>query len=105
MIYRYDDDILSLLRDRHTGAENFVRSVEIERSFDIKGVAVRQAVNRLRCNGQPVCSNADEYFYAKNANEINDTITQLLGRTKKIIDAAQGFILSHQIFYDGRDGL
>ena len=105
MNYRYDEDILVLLRDNHTGIENAVPSARIENIFDINGAAVRQAVNRLRCNGQPVCSDVNGYFYAKNANEINDTITQLLGRTKKITDAAQGLVLSHQIFYDGRDGL
>jgi biotin operon repressor len=102
--YNPGEDILIYLRNRHTGAENAVPSARIEYLFGIGGAAVRQAVNRLRRNGHPVCSNADGYFYAKNANEINDTIGQLLGRTKKITDAAQGLILSHQIFYDGRDG-
>ena len=105
MIYKYDDDILSFLRNRHTGAGNAVQSVRIENIFDINGAAVRQTVNRLRCNGHPVCSNVDGYFYAQNANEINDTIQQLLSRTQKITDAAQGLVLSHQIFYDGGDGL
>ena len=105
MIYKYDDDILTFLRDKHTGAPNAVPSARIESIFDINGATVRQSVNRLRCNGQPVCSDVNGYFYAKNSNEINETISGLLGRTKKITDAAQGLVLSHQIFYDGRDEL
>jgi len=56
-------------------------------------------------DGSRVCSDVNGYFYAKNSNEINETISGLLGRTKKITDAAQGLVLSHQIFYDGRDEL
>ena len=105
MGYRYDDDILIHLRDRHTGANNAIPCAKVEGIFDINGVTLRQAVNRLRCDAQPVCSNADGYFYAENSDEINDTVTRLLGRSKKMTDAAQGLVLSHQIFYDGRDGL
>jgi len=106
MIDRYSqgEDVLAFLRNRHTGAENYVTSAEIEYLFGITGVTLRHIVNKLRCNGQPVCSDVNGYFYAKNRNEINNTVTQLLGRTKKINDAAQGLVLSHQIFYDGTEG-
>jgi len=103
--YNVSDDVLIYLRSQHIGAENAVSSKYIEYFFDISGVEVRQIVNKLRCDGQPVCSNVNGYFYAKNSNEINNTIQQLLGRTKKIADAVQGLVLSHQVFYDGRDVL
>ena len=102
--YNQSDDVLAYLRDYHTGAENFAPSAEIERVFGIGGVSVRQIVNKLRCKGQPVCSDANGYYYAKNGNEINNTISQLLGRTKKINEAARGLVLSHQVFYDGTEG-
>jgi biotin operon repressor len=105
MIDRYNqsDDILIYLRNQHTGAENAVPSAYIEFFFGITGAALRQIINKLRSNGQPVCSDVNGYFYAKNRNEINNTVTQLLSRTKKITDAAQGLVLSHQIFYDGTE--
>jgi biotin operon repressor len=102
--YKQSEDILSYLRNRHTGAENFVPIIVIESVFGISGVTVRWIVNKLRCDGQPVCSDANGYFYAKNRNEINSTVTQLLSRTKKINDAARGLVLSHQIFHDGTEG-
>jgi biotin operon repressor len=99
------DDVLRYLRERHTGAEKAVISGDIELNFGIGGAAVRQIVNKLRCNGQPVCSDASGYFYAKNSDEINATITQLLGRTKKVTEAAQGLVLSHQTLRNGGGGV
>ena len=94
------DDILSYLKSFHIGAENCVNSAVLERAFGVNGVELRNIVNKLRCDGQPVCSNVNGYFYAKNPDEISDTITQLLSRTKKIINAAQGLVLSHRVFSD-----
>ena len=99
--YKQSEDILTYLRDNHTGAENYAASADIERIFGISNRAVRQIINKLRCAGQPICSDANGYFYAKNHDEINDTVTQLLSRTKKIVHAAQGLVLSHQVFYKG----
>ena len=106
MVDRYNqaEDILSYLRSNHIGAESCVQSCVIERAFGINGATVRQIVNKLRCDGQPICSDVNGYYFAKNRNEINNTITQLLSRTKKINDAAQGLVLSHQVFYDGLEG-
>jgi biotin operon repressor len=102
--YNQSDDILFYLRDKHIGAENYATSAVIESVFGIGGPALRQIINKLRCDGQPVCSDVNGYYYAKNRNEINNTVTQLLSRTKKINDAAQGLVLSHQIFHDGTEG-
>jgi len=102
--YNMGEDILIYLQNRHIGAENAVQSARIEYIFGLNGVTVRQIVNKLRCEGRPVCSDANGYYYAKNRNEINNTVMQLLGRTRKINDAARGLVLSHQIFHDGTEG-
>ena len=96
--YKQSEDILFYLRDRHTGAENLISGAKLEYIFGITGWALRQIINKLRCNGQPVCSNVNGYFYAKNKHEINDTVTRLTGRE------AQGLTLSHQVFCDGLEG-
>ena len=103
-MYRFnvDDDVLIYLRGQHTGSENAVPSAKIECLFGISGVAVRQIVNKLRCEGQPVCSDANGYFYAKSKDEINGTISQLLGRTAKINAAARGLVLSQRAFSNER---
>lgn len=96
-----NDDFLFYLKDKHTGEENYITSGDLENLFCINGKKVRKIVNELRCNGQPVCSDVNGYFYAENRNEIDNTAQQLLGRTRKINEAVSGLILSHQIFYDG----
>ena len=102
--YKIGDDILTYLRNSHIGADSFVPSAKLENAFGIGSAAVRRIINKLRCNGQPVCSDANGYFYAKTRDEINNTIMQLLKRTEKINDAAQGLVFSHQIFNDGTEG-
>jgi hypothetical protein len=102
--YNVGEDILTYLRNHHTGAKNAAPSAVIEHVFCLTGPVVRQMVNKLRCDGRPVCSDANGYFYARTRDEVNDTITRLLSRTKKINDAAQGLVLSHQIFHDGTEG-
>ena len=102
--FNQSDDVLFYLREKHTGAENFVPSRVIENVFGINGATLRQIINKLRCNGQPVCSDVNGYFYAKNRDEINNTLSQLLSRILKINEAVQGLVLSHQIFHDGTEG-
>jgi len=102
--FNQSDDILFYLREKHIGAGNAVPSKIIENVFGINGATLRQIINKLRCDAQPVCSDVNGYYYAKNRNEINNTLSQLLGRTRKINEAAQGLVLSHQIFHDGTEG-
>jgi hypothetical protein len=102
--YNQSEDLLAYLQNNHTGSKNAVPSAVIEYIFCLPGSSVRQMVNRLRCEGRPVCSDANGYFYAQSRDEIDGTVSQLLSRTRKINDAAQGLILSHQVFFDGTEG-
>jgi biotin operon repressor len=94
------NSILDYLRNRHTGNQNAVSSTEIENIFNIGGAALRECVNKLRCDGQPVCSDINGYYYAGSVSEINRTIRQLNGRIKRINAAAQGLASSRNIFQD-----
>lgn len=99
------EDLLFFIRNNHIGQENYITSSELELLFGINGASIRQIISKLRCEGQPICSDANGYYYAENHDEINNTATQLLGRTKKINEAVRGLILSHQVFYDGKEGI
>ena len=44
------------LKKYHRGQENAASSRELEAAFHIKGTELRRAVNRLRCGGNPICS-------------------------------------------------
>ena len=57
-------------------------------------------INRLRCDGHPICSDATGYFYAARQSEIRATVAQLTGRISKIAAATKGLLKS----YDETEG-
>ena len=91
-------ELLDLLKNNYVGAENFITSTEIEKALSINDRTVRNIINRLRSEGQPIGSNTDGYFYAQNAAEIDQTISNLLGRIKKVITATDGLVTSQRKF-------
>ncbi len=102
--YNQSGDLLAYLQANHAGAKNAVPSAVIERIFCLPGASVRQLVNKLRCEGRPVCSDANGYFYAQSRDEIDGTVSQLLSRTRNIGKAARGLILSRQVFTEETEG-
>ena len=84
------------MRKYHQGQENAASSRELEAAFHVQGVELRRAVNRLRCDGYPICSNANGYFYAARLSEIKATIAQLTGRISQIAAAKSGLLKSYE---------
>jgi len=74
----------------HRGRKHAVSSKTLEAVFHIKGRAIRKAVNALRSNGIPVCSDENGYYYAVSQAEINATVAQLDSRIEKISTARNG---------------
>ena len=68
----------------------------MEAAFHVKGTELRRAVNRLRCDGHPICSDATGYFYAARQSEIGATVAQLTGRISKIAAATKGLLKSYE---------
>ena len=91
-------ELLSLLKNGYVGAENYITSAEIEKALSINDRTVRNIINKLRTEGQPIGSNTDGYFYAQNVEEIEQTISCLLGRIKKVITATDGLVTSQRKF-------
>ena len=82
-MYRVQD-----LIERHK-KENPILSRQIENTFDISGVNVREIVHYLRVyDKQPVCSDSSGYFYARNKMEASHTVKQLRSRVRHINEAA-----------------
>lgn len=68
-----------------------VKSKTMELRYNIKGVTIREVVHYLRAYmNEPVCSDANGYFYPKSKIEANHTIAQLKSRIKKISDGVNG---------------
>ena len=91
-----DKALCDYLRKYHRGQESAASSKELEVVFRVKGVELRRAINRLRCDGQPICSDGNGYFYAARPSEISATIAQLTGRIAKIAAAKNGLLKSYQ---------
>ena len=95
-----DKALCEHLRKYHRGQENAASSKEMEAAFHIKGRELRRAVNQLRCDGHPICSDATGYFYAARRSEIKATVAQLTGRISKIAAAKNGLLK----FYEEKEG-
>lgn len=91
-----DKALCEHLKKYHRGQESAASSKELEIAFHIKGTELRRAVNRLRCNGQPICSNETGYFYAARQSEVRATVVQLTGRISKIAAATKGLLKSYE---------
>ena len=91
-----DKALCEYLKQYRRGQESAASSKELEAAFQVKGTELRRAVNRLRCSGYPICSDATGYFYAARQSEIRATITQLTGRISKIAAATRGLLKSYE---------
>lgn len=91
-----DEDLSVYLKEYHRGQENAASSKELEAAFHVNRRELRRAVNRLRCDGHPICSADAGYFYAARQSEVKATIAQLTGRISKIAAAAKGLLQSYE---------
>ncbi len=91
-----DKALCEYLKEYRRGQENAASSRELEAAFHVQGTELRRAVNRLRCSGYPICSDATGYFYAARQSEIRATVAQLTGRISKIAAATKGLLKSYE---------
>ena len=91
-----DKALCEYLKQYRRGQESAASSKELEAVFHVKGTELRRVVNRLRCDGWPICSDATGYFYAARQSEIRPTVAQLTGRISKIAAATKGLLKSYE---------
>ena len=75
----YKDRILNRLK-LYSSRANPTTSNELTSVYAISDVVVRQAVGKLRADGEPVASGARGFFYANNAEELEATIADYESR-------------------------
>lgn len=92
--------LLARLKRYHAGAINAVSSKELEAAFAVSGKKIRDAVNALRQDGEPVCSDKRGYFYAITEEEVNHSVRQLGNRIKQIARAQRGLMTAAAKFVD-----
>jgi len=91
-----DKALCEYLKKYRRGQESAASSKELEAAFHVKGTELRRAVNRLRCDGYPICSDTTGYFYAARQSEVRATVAQLTGRISKIAAATKGLLKSYE---------
>ena len=69
----YKDRILYRLK-LYSSQTNPTTSNELTTVYGISDVVVRQAIGKLRDDGEPIASGARGFFFAKNAKELEATI-------------------------------
>lgn len=94
------EKFLMYLKLNHMGEPNAVSSCYLERQFKISGRIVRMIVNQLRCEGNPVCSSKNGYYYAADEKELMKSISQLSNRIGNIAKAKSGLMKSVSKFPD-----
>jgi len=72
------------------GRKNAVIGRELGNRFGIPGVKVRAYVNEARCDGIPICSCGNGYYYSPRKVDLEDTIRHLKGRIAKVENAIDG---------------
>ena len=75
----YKDRILNRLRI-FSCCNSPITSNELTSVYAISDVVVRQAIGKLRDDGEPIASGARGFFYAKNAEELEATIADYNSR-------------------------
>ena len=72
------------------GRNNAIIGRIIGDRFGISGIKVRASVNEARCDGIPICSCRNGYYYSIEKSDVADTICHLKGRISKIESAIDG---------------
>lgn len=78
------------MKAKHNGKAKAIKSQELERLFNCKGVQIREKVNELRSRGVPICSCIKGYYYSEVTENVKETIMHLNSRMKKIAIAESG---------------
>lgn len=60
--------------------------------LNCRGADIREAVNKLRQEGKPICSDGNGYYIAQTVRDIENTIFSLNSRAQKILEATSGLI-------------
>ena len=94
------DALLHYLKRKCTGQRNAASSPALEALFRVRGAALRKAVNTLRCEGHPICSGDEGYYYAETEAEVTATIRQLTSRISKIAGAKNGLVRAAERYTD-----
>lgn len=76
----------------HGSIEEPVHNKEIAAHLNTNEVIIRKLINEARCEGYPICSCRNGYFYSTNKADIVETIHSLNSRTISVGKAISGLL-------------
>jgi len=78
-----------LIDIKRSNIDNPIKSKMFERRYGVGGATVREAIHDLRVKDkEPICSDANGYFFPRDKFEISHTIAQLRSRVREINEVA-----------------
>lgn len=84
------EELAEYLLKHHHGAEKAIISKKLESTLSMSGKELRKIINTLRCEGIPIASDQNGYYYAKTESEIEITIQHMRNRIIGISFAIAG---------------
>lgn len=98
------EKLLACIRNSHVGASNAISGRQLCEYFGLTGSLVRKLINKLRIEGEPVCSDGNGYFYASTLKEIEATIAHLSSRSREMMNAEEGLRKAKEKFIQQQKG-
>ena len=83
-------DVLEYLKEYHSDEKNALKGREICTLFNVTSKQVRNIVNDLRQNGEPICSSNYGYWYSKDPEDLEATIARLSAQVVNMEKAIEG---------------
>lgn len=93
-IEKLADEIYEYLRKDALGPNNAKTEKKLAEHFDINGRTIRKAIQKLRFDNKPICSDCTSkkkgYFYPRDYIDAEHTLASLGSRYTKIYKAKRG---------------
>jgi len=88
------DEVLSLLKSRAVASSDYIKSTEIVRVIPqlVNGKNLRDVINSLRQDQNPIISTSKGYKYSTDIVEVNFYLISLKYRIEDILKAYKGIL-------------
>lgn len=83
-------DIVEYLKEYHRSENHAIKGRELCALFNVHEKQLRNIVSDLRQNGEAVCSSTYGYWYSRDPDDIQITLSRLEGQVKNMVTAIDG---------------
>lgn len=83
-------DIVEYLKEYHRSENHAIKGRDLCTLFNVHEKQLRNIVSDLRQNGEAVCSSTYGYWYSRDPDDIQITLSRLEGQVKNMVTAIDG---------------